>query len=82
MHNATFLAQQNELLRTANANQTSKHTKSTKRVAFKSGLLLRRRQRKYQRQIKRLNPRQTQGDEAPVCSQLDTRHGGVPIALK
>jgi hypothetical protein len=37
MHNATFLANQNELLRAANAKQTTKRAKSTKQVVYSTG---------------------------------------------
>ena len=40
MHNAIFLAQQNELLRNTKAKQTSKRSNSTKRIAFENGVTI------------------------------------------
>ena len=40
MHNNAFLAEQCKLLRAANAKQTSKRSKSTKRVAFENGVTI------------------------------------------
>ena len=40
MHNNAFLAEQCKLLRAANAKQTSKRTKSTKRIAFENGVTI------------------------------------------
>ena len=41
MHNATFLAHQNELLRAANAKQTVNRAKSSKQLRFAKGVTIR-----------------------------------------
>ena len=40
MHNAIFLAHQNELLRAANATQTKHRAKSTKQLRFAKGVTI------------------------------------------
>lgn len=39
MYNATFLAQQNKLLRAANAKQTTKRAKSAQQLAYQDGYI-------------------------------------------
>ena len=64
MHNATFLAQQNELLRSANAKQTAKRAKSTKRMAFENGVTIGETPAPIATLNQASEPWPTQGDEA------------------
>ena len=64
MHNATFLAQQNELLRSANAKQTAKRAKSTKRMAFENGVTIGETPAPISTSNQASEPQPTQGDEA------------------